>query len=252
MLTVYEFKKKYGHEEDGFWFPRVTAICEVVAKPGMEKWLADSGSYELMLQKRKKILDWGSAIDKAVKDIFKGEKFKTNHLIAPSLEAFLNWFGKHKIVFFAADKKVVSKKHRYAGTSDIVAEIDGKFGILDIKSSSNFWDEHFMQTAAYCQAFNENESEKVKTHWILRVDQYQECKKCFAQKRDKGGESEIKRGKKDCNHKWSDFKGVCQLKESSEHEVYLRMFLHAKKLWELANRRYLSQIENYPKNILKS
>ncbi len=248
MMNAEDFKRKYGHEEAGFWYPRVTAICEIIAKPGMEKWLADSGSYDLMMQKRRKVLDWGSAIDRVAKSIFKGESPEINPTINPSIGAFLSWLKRHKIVFFDADRKVVSKKHFYAGTTDIIAEIDGQFGILDIKTSSNFWDEHFVQTAAYCQAFNEQESKKVKTHWILKVDQYQECQNCFAKKREKAGKEEIKGNNFDCQHNWSVFKGVCELKESSEHETYMRMFLHAKKLWELANRRFLSHIENYPNN----
>jgi hypothetical protein len=249
MMNVEDFKRKYGHEEHGFWYPRVTAICEIIAKPGMEKWLADSGSYDEMLQKRRKILDWGSAIDSAVKKIFRGESPEINPIINPSIDAFFSWFKKHKVELFAADRKVVSKKHFYAGTTDIIAEVDGTFGILDIKTSSNFWDEHFVQTAAYCQAFNEEELKRVRTHWILRVDQYQECKNCRAKKRGKGGQDEIKWGEPDCSHSWSAVKGICELKESSEHQTYMRMFLHAKKLWELANRRFLSQVENYPNKL---
>ena len=249
MLTVEEFKRKYGHEEVGFWYPRVTGICEIIAKPGLEKWLADSGSYGEMLQKRRKILDWGSAIDLAVKKIFKGESPEINPVINPSIEAFSHWVKKHKVELFAADKKVLSKKHFYAGTTDIIAEIDDDFGILDIKTSSNFWDEHFIQTAAYCQAFNETELPKVKTHWILKVDQYQECRGCGAKKREKAGRDEIKWGEPECKHIWSVVKGVCELKEAPEPETYIKMFLHAKKLWELANRRFLSQIENYPNKL---
>jgi hypothetical protein len=247
-MNAEEFKRKYGHEENGFWYPRVTAICEILAKPGMEKWLADSGGYDLMMQKRKKILDWGSTIDATVKQLFRGESPEIPQFIAPSVEAFLNWLKGHKVNLLAADKKVISKKHFYAGTTDIVAEIDGTLGILDIKTSSNFWDEHFMQTAAYCQAFNETEPEKVKTHWILRIDQYQECQKCFAKKREKGGEEEIKGENFDCFHQWSVPLGVCEIKEASDHITYIKMFLHAKKLWELSNRRFLSQIPNYPNN----
>lgn len=247
MFNVEDFKRKYGHEEAGFWYPRVTAICEIIAKPGMEKWLADSGSYDLMKQKRRKVLDWGSAIDRAIKKIFKGESPEINPIINPSIDAFLDWLKKYKVVFVAADRKVVSKKHFYAGTTDIVAEIGGSFGILDIKTSSNFWDEHFIQTAAYCQAFNEEELKRVKTHWILRVDQYQECQKCGAKKREKAGQDDIKGSNHNsCTHDWSQFTGVCELKEAAEHETYIKMFLHAKKLWELSNRRFLSKISNYP------
>jgi hypothetical protein len=248
-MTIEDFKRKHGHEEKGIWYPRVTSICEIIAKPGMEKWLADSGSYDAMKQKRKKILNWGTSIDLAVKKILRGQNPEINTNINPSIEAFLNWLKQHKVVLFDTDRKVISKKHIYSGTADIIAEIDGTFGILDIKTSSNFWDEHFLQTAAYCQAFNEEELKKVKTHWILRVDQYQECKNCRAQKREKGGDDDVKRNNKYCSHNWSDFKGVCELKETTEPQTHIKMFLHAKKLWELANRRFLSKISNYPNKI---
>jgi len=241
------FKQKYGYENGGIWYPRVTAICSIIAKPGLDKWLANQGSYNAMQEKRRKITDWGTLVDKTIKKILKGESPEINPVIRPSIDAFLNWLKGHKIELFDTDRRVISKEHFYVGTLDVLNEIDGNFGILDIKTSTGFWDEQFIQTAAYFQAYNEDALEKAKTHWIFRVDQYQECINCGAKRREKGGESEIKDDDPRCNHKWSPFKGVCELKEVDNHQTYLEMFLTAKKLWELSNRYWLNQIENYPR-----
>jgi hypothetical protein len=158
---------------------------------------------------------------------------------------------KHKIDVAGIEKRILSKKHFYSGTLDVVGEIDGKFGILDIKTSKEIWDDNFIQLSAYSEAYNEKAFKKAKTYWVLRVDQYQECKLCGAKKRQKSGEDDISGKNKKCVHKWDKTKGVCELKEVSNSEVYLENFLRAKKLWEFSNRNWLSEIPNYPgKNFL--
>jgi len=242
------FKQRYGYEEEGgIWYPRVTSICSIIAKPGLDKWLANQGSFTAMQEKRRKITDWGTLIDKTIKKILKGETPEINYAIRPSIDAFLDWLKSHKVELFDTDRKVLSKEHFYVGTLDVLGEVNGNLGILDIKTSSGFRDEQFIQTAAYFQAYNEEALEKAKTHWILRIDQYQECLNCGAKRREKGGESEIKEDNLNCNHKWTQPKGICELKEVDNHQTYLDMFLTAKRLWELSNRYWLLQIENYPK-----
>ena len=166
--------------------------------------------------------------------------------IKPSIEAFLDWKEKHKIKVFDIEKRVVSKKYFYSGTLDVLAEIDDKFGVLDLKSSKEIWDDYFIQTAAYVQANNEATLKKAKTHWILKIDQYQECVLCEAKRRNKNGSVEISKWNKSCYHKWSPIKGACRFQEVREHKPYLKTFLDVKNKWENINRDFLSEIENYP------
>ncbi len=239
-------KRHYGYGINGFWYPRVTSICGIISKPGIENWIASHGSVYAMKKRRKELTDWGSAIHDTVEKILLGKMPKIDAKVCPSIDAFLEWMKEHKVDIEGVEQRVISKKHCYAGTLDVLAQIDNTYGVLDIKTSKNIWDEHFLQTSAYFQAHNENHKTKAKTQWILKIDQFQECAICKAKRRHKGKNPEIKGGKKKCNHEWGEVRGVCKMKEIKNYPYYKKAFLNAKKLWEFTNRDWLSQVRNYP------
>jgi hypothetical protein len=214
-MSANYFKKKNGYEIEGFWYPRVTSICKIIAKPGLERWLANQPSFASMQRKRKRLTDWGKDVHDIIETILMG-------------------------------RRVISKDHSYSGTLDVLAEIDGKMGILDLKTSRDIWDDYFIQAAAYFNAYNESARKKARTYWIMRVDQFQPCKLCGAERRVKSGEVKIKKNKRGCRHKWEKPQGVCELYETGKKELYVEAFLTAKKLWDFSNRQSLSQIDNYP------
>lgn len=234
-----------GYEIEGLWYPRVTAICKVIAKPGLERWFAKQGSVAALEERRKKITDFGNLVHDTVERILMGEVPSPNPTIAPSIEAFSRWLTKHKVKVLDVERRVMSGEYLYAGNVDILAELDGTFGIIDIKTGAQFWDDYFIQTAAYFQAHNERTLRKAESYWILRIDQYQECGKCGAVRREKGGGYEVKKEHIPCNHLWGRAVGSCEVRQVDNHEAYLDIFLTAKKLWEFANRDTLAQIENY-------
>jgi hypothetical protein len=54
----------------------------------------------------------------------------------------------HEIVPLHTEVTLWSKEHGYAGTADGVWLVDGVPMLIDVKSSRNTWDEHYMQVAA--------------------------------------------------------------------------------------------------------
>lgn len=52
------------------------------------------------------------------------------------LEAFKKWFEKYKPLVIATEIKVYHKIMRYAGTADLIVEIDGQKILIDLKTSS--------------------------------------------------------------------------------------------------------------------
>jgi hypothetical protein len=243
-MTVSDFKGKNGYEIDGEWYPRVTSICGIIEKPGLKRWLAMQGALATM--KRRKITDWGTLIHENIEKILAGKNPKIRDDIRPSINAFLEWKDSHKFKVDDIEKRIVSKKYFYSGTLDVLAEIDDKFGVLDLKTSKDIWDDHFVQTSAYLHANNEAALKRAKTHWILRIDQYQECVLCEAELRNKNGNVEIRKQDRNCTHKWSPVRGVCELREAKDHKIYFNTFLKAKNKWEDFNKNFLTKIENYP------
>jgi len=240
------FKLKHVYEISGVWYPRVTSICNIIAKPALERWIANQPSFVAMERKREKITGWGTLIHNTIEEMLLDKNPKIDRTIRPSVDAFFDWFNNNKVKVIDVEKRIFSNKDTYAGTFDILAEINGKLGILDLKTSKEIWDNHFIQTAAYFNAYNEKNRKKAKTHWILRIDQFNTCKICGAKKRDKSGEVSVGGGKRYCSHDWDNVKGSCEMKKVQNHKSFIDTFLAAKKLWEFSNRDLLSRINNYP------
>ena len=147
------------------------------------------------------------------------------------------------------EKRIVHFDERYAGTLDSLALIDGKFGVLDIKTSQAIYRDYNLQTSAYMSAL-QNDFKNLQTRWILRIDQIKNCFKCKATLREKGGRKKIKlpwNGKnydykaKTCEHEWSELKGDVELKEFPYWQDDFKAFLGAKKLWEWENEYWLKE-----------
>jgi len=243
-----DFKRKNGYELNGIWYPRVTSICDIVHKPGLLKYYAQQPNFAAAQDTLNKAADWGKLTHSTIEALLGDKKIEIDPIISPSIRAFDQWRFLHRIRPLDFEKKVISDKHIYVGTIDALVEIDGKLGILDLKTGSGIWDEYSLQTVAYFQAFNEKEKKKAETRWILRIDQYQECQVCGAKKREKGGKIRINGGSRNIpphSHQWGPIKGEYEFKEFEDHKQDLKAFLAAKKLWEWVNRNMLFKIESY-------
>ena len=86
-----------------------------------------------------------------------------------AIEQFLKWVGEHDVKFLASEQRVYSRKHRFAGTFDFTAEIDGKVYLGDIKTSSGIYPEYFVQTGGYDLALLEEKNQKFHGHIIINT-----------------------------------------------------------------------------------
>jgi hypothetical protein len=82
--------------------------------------------------------------------------------------AALDWMRKHNVRWLSAERKIYSRKHKYAGTADGFALVDScddpaccpvkfkdRFSNVDWKSSNYLYIEYILQGAAYTAAYNE-------------------------------------------------------------------------------------------------
>ncbi|MBI2609691.1 hypothetical protein HYW53_00755 [Candidatus Giovannonibacteria bacterium] len=256
------FKSTCGHEVNGFWFPRVTKILDVKAKPAIEFFLKEMESYSAAEEVKNKSAEEGSLVHAVVQKVAVGEPVEIPREIAPAVSSFEKLRAEKGIIFYPEfiERPVWSVAHRYAGTVDALCTIDGKFGVLDIKTSPNFYPEYNLQTAAYLQALQEYSvkmsiglPEDIQTRWILRINQHRVCEKCGATLREKGGRTKIKNGSasrrtngvKPCSeeeHVWCDPVGDVELKEFPYYYRDVKAFMAAKTLWEWENDYWLRQI----------
>jgi hypothetical protein len=241
-----------GYEIDGIWYPRVTKIVEIKAKPALYRFYAEMNNFDEGEAIKKQSANEGTLIHETVEKILIGEKPEIDSSIKPAVDAFLKLLEEKNIQVDPefVEKQIVNFDERYAGTLDALALIDGKFGVLDIKTSQAIYRDYNLQTSAYMAAL-QKDFKNLQSRWILRIDQTKICLKCGATLRLKGGREKIKlpwinggysEKAKNCDHEWSELKGDIELKEFPYWQEDFKAFLGAKRLWEWENDYWLRQL----------
>lgn len=118
--------------------------------------------------------DIGTKTHEAVEEYLKtGKKPKG---LAPEIQkpfdGFLIFAKAMKLGKVIASEKIVySESYEYAGTLDIVAELNGKRHLIDVKTSAGFYKEMPRQLAAYANAWDEKYPNKpIEGLGIIRLD----------------------------------------------------------------------------------
>ncbi len=245
------FKSLCGYDIDGTWYPRVTKILEIKSKPALYYYYAEAANYKSAQEATQKSAAEGTLIHETVEKIMVGENPPVDSSIKPAVDAYRMFVDEKNIQVAPeyVEKRVIHYDHRYAGTIDALALIDGKFGVLDIKTSQSIYRDYNLQTAAYMDPLSK-ELTSLQTRWILRIDQNKVCKRCGATLRQKGGRDKIRAAKfsngnracPEAEHDWGETKGVIELKEFPYWRQDFEAFLSAKKLWEWEHEYWLKTV----------
>lgn len=254
------FKNANGYVIGDVWYPRVTSILNIKAKPALYRFYAELDNFAAGEKIKKQSADEGTRVHEAAEAILTGQEPTIANDIAPAIEAFQKFTEERNVQVDPdwVEKRVVNENERYAGTIDAVALIDGKLGLLDIKTSQAIYRDYTLQLAAYFPPLQER-LRNLQTRWILRVDQIQTCAKCGATRRVKGGREKIKGpwpmntgvnpanragwvNHKTCEHEWGDVLGHVELQEFPYWQEDYSAFLGAKKLWEWEHAKMLKEI----------
>ena len=247
-----EFKETCGYDIEGQWYPRVTKIVEIKAKPALYRYYGELTSFNEGEKIKEESAKEGTAVHEALQALMIGGHPNIAPEILPAVTTAYKFVKERNI---KVDRKYIEYRirndtHRYAGTIDALALIDGKVGVLDIKTSQAIYRDYCLQTSAYMDALV-GRLKNLETRWILRVDQQMVCLRCGSSMRQKGGRDKIKRpyplpyGFSDCgvtNHEWSEMRGVCELQEFPSWQNDFKAFLAAKTLWEWENENWLKRI----------
>lgn len=248
-----EFIDTYGYDIDGAWYPRVTKIVDIKAKPALYRFYAEVPTYKDAERIKELSASEGTRVHEAIQSFLTGSPIRGDHeglsdAVMPAFRAFEAFQRDARI---EVDKnfveyRIVHRDERYAGTMDALAYIDGKCGVLDIKTSQSIYRDYNLQTAAYMAAL-EKDFPSVTTRWILRVDQYQTCSSCGATRRTKGGREKVRSNgnyymSRGCRHMWSPIQGHIELQEFPNWKSDYKAFVGAKRLWEWEHEDILRKI----------
>ncbi len=240
-----EFKQNCGYDVNGIWYPRVTRIVSIKSKPGLNGFLSEFGAAGARAIADKSAEE-GTLVHQVAEALMLGREPEVPEQIAPAISALRSFLEAKDIEVEPenVERRIVHPGERYAGTIDVVARINGRLGVLDIKTSQSIYRDYNLQTAAYVEALLP-EFEDLSTRWILRIDQSSRCNICGANRRIKGGREKIRppRGGMACaEHEWSEVEGIVEVQEFPEWKSDFEAFLGAKKLWEWEHERWLKRI----------
>lgn len=145
--------------------PGVTTVLNLRAKPQLVPWANKLGLQGI---DSSKYVDDKAAIGTLahamITDNLAGEKtdvmdYSPNQIdkAENSVLSFWEWEKDHKIeeVFFV-ERPLVSEVHRFGGTLDIYAKVNGRREIIDLKTGSGIWPEHLWQVATLKVLLEEN------------------------------------------------------------------------------------------------
>lgn len=92
------------------------------------------------------------------------------------------WMKSHNVRWVKTEKVVYSQEHNYAGTMDGLAYVDScdnplccsglfqdELSLIDWKSSNHLRTDYLYQTAAYLEAFTEENDDYISSRYILRL-----------------------------------------------------------------------------------
>lgn len=246
--NIDKFKEENGYTINDVWYPRVTKIIGIKAKPALLFFYGEAKSYKAAHDISQKSAEEGTRVHEVSQAILLGQNPEVPADIKPAIDAFREFIDAKRIETAPEyiERRIVSFNHRYAGTIDAMALIDGKFGVLDIKTSQSIYRDYNLQTSAYMDSLKD-EFPHLQTRWILRIDQQQKCLVCGATRRTKGGREKIRNswgnGLRPCAaHQWSEVRGEVELQESPYWQSDFDAFLGAKKLWEWENEHWLKKV----------
>jgi hypothetical protein len=119
----------------------------------------------------KEATDIGSLAHDYIEKFIRNEKpeLPVNEQARNCCMAAQDWMLKHKFQPLDPERKIYSRKYRYAGTLDCPCFIDARLSICDWKSSKGFFPEMALQLAAYQAAWQEMGMGEVRRRYVIRL-----------------------------------------------------------------------------------
>ena len=133
------------------WVPSVTSILSVADKGEyFHKWLANQGSWENACKVRDKAAQRGTIVHEISEDLLNGEEIilDAGPEIIKRIMCLESWYYEYSPEIIAQEVMLAFPGVRFAGRFDILARIDNKNVLIDIKTG-NYYKSHDLQASMY-------------------------------------------------------------------------------------------------------
>ena len=133
------------------WVPSVTSILSVIDKGEyFQKWLANQGSWENACKVRDKAANRGTIVHEISEDLLNGEELTLDAgpEIIKRVMCLEQWYDDYQPEIIMQEIMLAFPGVRFAGRFDILARIDNKNVLIDIKTG-NYYKSHDLQASMY-------------------------------------------------------------------------------------------------------
>ena len=190
-------EKKHYYSVEGEYAPSVTTILDSIAKPALIPWAANEGAKFFIshIHDNMKVEDMAKGIRSAYRTssgsalnigmevhkwceeailwkLGKGEAPLTPERTESknAINAFREWTKVNDVEWLTVEEKVYHRGHKYAGTVDATAVINGEYCVIDFKTSGAIYSAYHLQCAAYAKAIEDMRGKEVDKAYVLRFD----------------------------------------------------------------------------------
>ena len=133
------------------WVPSVTSILSAADKGEyFQKWLANQGSWENACKVRDAAANRGTIVHEISEDLLNGEEIVLDAEadIVKRVMCLEQWYDDYQPEVIMQEVMLAFPGVRYAGRFDILARIDGKNVLIDIKTGG-YYKSHDLQATMY-------------------------------------------------------------------------------------------------------
>ncbi len=163
--------------KDGRRAPGCSTITGQLNKPALVGWANRLGLQGIDSTKfRDDKADIGTLSHKMILDYFKKEKTNTDEYSKDqidqaenSLLSFFEWEKQHKLEPIIIEEPFVSEMYLYGGTPDFYGRVDDGEELIDFKTGSGIYKEHWYQCSGYFWLLRENKTAQIKKVRILNI-----------------------------------------------------------------------------------
>lgn len=168
------FDQRFYKRDDKF-YPSVSTILNYFPKNKFfHDWLREVGFNSEIIAA--KAAEEGTQVHNAAEQLIQGQEidwFDNNGVAKYNLDVwkmilkFAEFWNKYEPKLIATEYHIFSDKYEYAGTIDLIIELNNEIWLLDIKTSNSLHTTHELQLGAYAAAWNETHDTKVSKTGIL-------------------------------------------------------------------------------------
>lgn len=168
------FDQRFYKRNDEY-YPSVSTILNYFPKGRFfEDWIRDVGHNSDFIASQ--AAEEGSQVHDAAENFTKGKEIQwldANGTAQYSLSVwkmilkFAEFWNRYKPKLIATEYHLFSDEHKFAGTADLIVEMNGEVWLIDIKTSNSLHTTHELQLGAYATAWNETHDVKITKTGIL-------------------------------------------------------------------------------------